>query len=119
MPEPLKVAFLGCGFLTRVHSRILRSVRGEFRCSYASRDAAKAARFRAEFEGYKSYDGYDAALGDPEIDAVIIAVPPKFHKDLTLRALAAGKHVLVEKPAFPTLSDYSEVVAAREAGLSF
>ena len=115
MPGPLKIAFLGCGFLTRVHSRILRSLRTEFLCSYASRDPAKAERFRAEFGGRKSYDGYDAALGDPEIDAVIIAVPPVFHKALTLRALAAGKHVLVEKPAFPTLADYDEVKAARDA----
>lgn len=115
MPEPLKIAFLGCGFLTRVHSRILRSLRGEFLCSYASRDAAKAERFRAEYGGRKSYDGYDAALADPAIDAVVIAVPPKFHKDLTLRALAAGKHVLVEKPAFPAMADYEEVVAARDA----
>ena len=43
-----------------------------------------------------------------------MAVPPSFHLDLTLRALAAGKHVLVEKPAFPTMADYLMVRDARD-----
>jgi predicted dehydrogenase len=115
VPEPLKIAFLGCGFLTRVHSRVLRRLGREFTCHYASRDAAKAERFRAEFGGRRSYAGYDAAFSDPDIEAVVIAVPPKFHKDLTLRALAAGKHVLVEKPAFLARADFEEVMAARDA----
>ena len=42
MPEPLRIAFLGCGFITRVHSRHLRSLGTDIVCSYASRDRAKA-----------------------------------------------------------------------------
>jgi predicted dehydrogenase len=44
---------------------------------------------------------------------VVVAVPPRFHVELTLRALAAGKHVLVEKPAFPRMEDYRAVIEAR------
>src|SRR5678815_775822 len=44
----------------------------------------------------------------------VVAVPPRFHLDLTLRALRAGKHVLVEKPAFLQMEDYQAVRAARE-----
>jgi predicted dehydrogenase len=114
MPGPLRIAFLGCGFITQVHSRHLRSFRRDIVCGYASRDAAKAEDFRLRYGGGKSYPDYGAAIHDPDVDAVVIAVPPKFHLDLALRALEAGKHVLVEKPAFPRLEDYQAVCAARD-----
>ncbi len=90
-------------------------MRDQVVCNYASRDGAKAERFREQFKGARSYAGYDAALNDPAIDAVVVAVPPKFHRDLTVRALAAGKHVLVEKPAFLTLAEFETARAARDA----
>ena len=114
MPSPLRIAFLGCGFITRVHSRNLRRFRSEIVCGYASRDKAKAAEFCGEFRGTGSYSDYSDAINDPNVDAVVIAVPPKFHLNLTLQALAAGKHVLVEKPAFPTTADYQVVREARD-----
>lgn len=109
----LRLAFLGCGFITQVHSKHLRALRQEFVPSYASRDSAKSAAFSARYGGACSYGNYEAALSDPHVDAVVVAVPPSLHLDLTLRALAAGKHVLVEKPAFPVLDDYRRAVEAR------
>ena len=114
MPDPLRIAFLGCGFITRVHSRNLRRLGGAIVSSYASRDAAKAEAFRREFGGAASFADYRAAIDDPRIDAVVVAVPTAFHLDLTLQALAAGKHVLVEKPAFPRMEDFQTVAAARD-----
>ena len=111
-PSPIRLAFLGCGFITRVHSAHLRALRGLFTPSYASRDRNKAADYARRFGGAASYGDYDAALADPAVDAVVVAVPPIFHLDLTLRALEAGKHVLVEKPAFPTIADYDTVRGA-------
>jgi predicted dehydrogenase len=117
MAGAVHIAFLGCGFISRVHSRALRAMSADVRCSYASRDAAKAEAFRAEFGGVKRFGSYADAMADPSVDAVVVAVPPAFHRELTLAALAAGKHVLVEKPAFPTLADFDAVRAARdEAG---
>jgi len=115
MPEPLRLAFLGCGFITRVHSRNLRSFGGEIVCHYASRDRKKAEDFCREYRGAGSYPNYAEAIEDPSVDAVVIAVPPRFHFDLALKALAAGKHVLVEKPAFPRTQDFLEIVRARDA----
>jgi predicted dehydrogenase len=114
MPDQLRLAFLGCGFITRVHSRNLRRFRSEIVCGYASRDKAKAAEYCGEYRGTGSYSDYADAINDPNIDAVVIAVPPRFHLNLTLQALAAGKHVLVEKPAYVTMGDYEAVRDARD-----
>lgn len=114
MGEPLRIAFLGCGFITRVHSRNLRRLTSEIVCGYASRDKVKADAFCAQYRGTGSYGDYAAAINDPRVDAVVIAVPPAYHLNLTLQALAAGKHVLVEKPAFPTTADYEAVREARD-----
>jgi predicted dehydrogenase len=113
MLQPLRVAFLGCGFITRVHSRNLRSFGPDIVRGYASRDKAKADAYCRRFQGTESYASYRAAIDDPRVDAVVVAVPPRFHLDLTLEALEAGKHVLVEKPAFPRLEDYHRVLDAR------
>ena len=110
---PLRLAFLGCGFITRVHSRHLRALGGDVVWSYASRDTGKAAAFCGRYGGVASYGDYETAIADPRVDAVVIAVPPRFHLDLALRALDAGKHVLVEKPAFPRMTDYRTVLEAR------
>ena len=112
--SPLRIAFLGCGFITRVHSRHLRALRTEIACSYASRSRDKAEAFRREFDGAGAYADYAAAIEAPDIDAVVIAVPPRYHLMLTLAALAARKHVLVEKPAYLRLEDYETVIAARD-----
>lgn len=114
MPGPLRVAFLGCGFITEVHSRHLRSFKHDIVCGYASRDGAKAEAYCRRYNGAGSYAAYTAAIDDPRVDAVVIAVPPRFHLALTLRALAAGKHVLVEKPAYLRMEEYRMVLEARD-----
>jgi predicted dehydrogenase len=115
MGDPVRIAFLGCGFITRVHSRHLARLGGDVRVSFASRDAARAGDYCRRFGGVGTFPSYDAAIASPDVDAVVVAVPPMFHLDLTLRALAAGKHVLVEKPAFPSIAGYDTAIAARNA----
>ncbi len=63
-----------------------------------SRDAGRAALYAREHRIDRAHDSYDALLADDELDAVYIALPAKLHFEWTMRALAAGKHVLVEKP---------------------
>jgi predicted dehydrogenase len=113
MPGPLHIAFLGCGFITDLHSRHLRALGGIIAPRYASRDRARAEAYCRRFGG-AGYGDYEGAIADPGVDAVVVAVPPRYHLDLTLRALAAGKHVIVEKPAFLTMADYEAVRAARD-----
>lgn len=58
---------------------------------------------------------YDALLADPSIDAVYIPLPNHVHVEWTLRAIAAGKHVLTEKPIAMQASEIDQLIAARDA----
>lgn len=107
----MNVLFLGCGWATSMHSRTLRRI-GGVRLLYASRDAARADAYRRRFNGARAFGSYDAGLADASVDAVIVATPTVTHGALALRALQAGRHVIVEKPAFMRSTD---VAAVRDA----
>jgi UDP-N-acetylglucosamine 3-dehydrogenase len=111
----LHVVCLGCGRIAAQHARRLASFH-EVVCGFASRDADRAAAFARRFGGRKAYGSYAAALADPEVDAVVITTPTALHLPLTLEALDAGKHVIVEKPAFLRSADFDAVEAAATAG---
>lgn len=64
----------------------------------ASRDGAKAQAYASEHGIERSHGSYEALLEDPGVDAVYISLPNGMHHDWTLKAIEAGKHVLVEKP---------------------
>ncbi len=83
-------------------------------CSYASRDNGRAEDYCHRYGGVGTHADYSRAIADPAVDAVVVAVPPRFHLELTLEALAAGKHVLVEKPAFLRTEDYEAAIRARD-----
>jgi predicted dehydrogenase len=74
-------------------------------------------RVSARFPGVRTSADLDELLSDPELDALAIATPVPTHAPLARRALAAGKHVFVEKPLAQSLADAEQVVAdARESG---
>ena len=79
---------------------------------YASRSADRAREINDKFKGAGSFAGYDAALSAPQIDAVIIALPPSLHLEWTIKALGAGKHVVLEKPPLLKSADFATVAAA-------
>jgi predicted dehydrogenase len=81
----------------------------------ASRSAERAAAFAARFDIPNSYGSYEQLVADPEIDIVYIASLNSDHRDHALLAIAAGKHVLIEKPIALNLAEANEIVAAARA----
>jgi predicted dehydrogenase len=106
------IAFLGTGLAAEIHSKTLRAIAPEVRRYYASRDAGRAEAAAARYAGAGHFAGYEAALESPDVAAVLVALPPAAHLDWTLRALDAGKHVIVEKPPFLRSADFDQVAAA-------
>ncbi len=111
--QRLRIGLIGAARIAP--NGIIGPVRAEPRAelvAIAARDPARAEAFAAEHGIARSYGAYDALLGDPEIDLVYIATPPANHAELAIGALAAGKHVLVEKPFSLTSGEAREVLAA-------
>jgi predicted dehydrogenase len=81
----------------------------------AARDLAKAQAFAAEHDVATAVEGYDALIGRDDVDLVYNALPPAAHLHWTLKALAAGKAVLCEKPFAMTADEARAMVAAAES----
>jgi predicted dehydrogenase len=81
----------------------------------ASSSAEKVAAFQSYAPAARHVASYDALLADPEIEVVYIPLPNHLHVEWTLKALAAGKHVLTEKPIAMQAHEIDALIAARDA----
>ena len=117
--KKINIGILGCGPISQAgHFESVTKARNTN--LHAICDVAEdlVARFAVTHGAGTSYTDYDRMLADPDIDAVIIATADEFHVPAAMAALAAGKHVLCEKPLGVTLEEVEELAAAvRHSGL--
>jgi xylose dehydrogenase (NAD/NADP) len=109
----LRWGILGCaGIAVRaVMPAIRQSETGEI-AAVASRELEKAQSVADQFNISKAYDSYEALLQDRDIDAVYIPLPNHLHREWTIRAAEAGKHILCEKPLALTAAEAEEMAEA-------
>ncbi len=107
----IRLVFLGCGKIARAHAKRLRKHRKDVEVGFASRDGERAKAFAAELGG-RAFGSYAEAIASPDVDAVAVVTPPSSHTELALAALAAGKHVVLEKPPAATAADIDRIAAA-------
>jgi predicted dehydrogenase len=83
------------------------------------RDVARAQKVVGRYTSIRVTDSLEEVLADPRVEAVAIATPASTHHELAMRAIAAGKHVLIEKPIATSSALAREIVAAgRDAGVT-
>lgn len=94
-------AVLGPGGIAVNFAQGLAECGGGRLVAVAGRDAGRRDAFGRRFglAAHRRHAGLDSLLGDMEVEAVYIATPHPFHAELAIRAMRAGRHVLVEKPA--------------------
>ncbi len=106
-----RIAVLGCGYWGSNHIRTLKSLGALYAVSDANR--ARAEGFASEQECL-AIDP-DEIVTRTDVDAIVMALPPQFHADFSIKAVEHGKDVLVEKPIALTVPDAQRAVAAAEA----
>lgn len=114
--KPVRWGILGAAKFAREHmAPAIHAAHGAELVALATSDPAKAEGFRAFCPSLQVHGSYDALLADPAIDAVYIPLPNHLHVDWTLKAIAAGKHVLTEKPIALRADQIDQLIAARDA----
>jgi predicted dehydrogenase len=107
----VRTALIGCGAIAPVHLHAAQQQpSGIAYVGAFDSDSARLAAITEQFALPRTYTSWPGVLADPEVDAVDLCVPHHLHHPLALEALAAGKHVLVEKPLAPTTPLCAEMV---------
>lgn len=119
MSKEIGVIVVGVGFVGgQAHTPSFKKIEGSNLLGLCAR-TKKRVKPLAEKYGVRYYLDYDEALKNPELDAVVIAVPTPYHYDMAMKAIKKGKHVLLEMPIAPKIAQIEEIKkAAKEEGVT-
>ena len=111
------IGFIGAGDIANLHAEAINDLKGAELVGLWNRTPEKGV-VKAEQFGCKTYDSVDSLLADPDIDAVFILTNMETHCEYTVQAAAAGKHILVEKPAASSIVELEQMQKAiQKAGV--
>lgn len=107
------VVIVGFGGMGSYHAKLIKETNSlEVVGTYDLLEARRADSINA---GYKVYESYEEVLADPAVEIVLIATPNDVHKEIAIRALQAGKHVICEKPVAMSKEELQDMLAAADA----
>jgi predicted dehydrogenase len=117
--KKLRFGFLSTASIGRKNWKAIHASGNAVLTAVASRDLARSRRFIAAMQAEAPFDPPPAALGSyeeliasPDVDAIYFPLPTGLRKEWVLRAAAAGKHVLCEKPCGTNAADVREMITA-------
>lgn len=107
----LRIGVIGCGHWGPNHLRVFNELDRAQSVMFADTSTARREQVVRRFPSARGVADYRELLDAPEVNAVVVATPTKSHFKIASDALAAGKHVLVEKPICATVSEARELAA--------
>ena len=113
----LNWGIVSAGFISQDFAEALYRLKSDKHVlrAVAARKLDDAAKFAARFEMPKHYDSYDALFADPDVNIVYVGSIISAHKDLCVRAMKAGKHVLCEKTMCVNGVEQEEILGTAKA----
>lgn len=112
--DKIRLGIVGAGAIGRVHAEMFGHVEEVDVDGLFDINRSLATELAEKYAIPRVYDSVDALFNTPDLDAVVIGVPNKFHKPLAIQALQAGKHVLLEKPMGLNGADAREIYAVQQ-----
>ena len=109
----VRVGIIGCGVMGGLHAAAIRKHPEASLAAVADIRKDMADALAQEYGAEKSYASAEALIADPTIQGVTLALPTTPRTGLALKALAAGKHVLLEKPVAMNCAELREMIAAK------
>jgi UDP-N-acetylglucosamine 3-dehydrogenase len=117
--QTVKWGVIGLGWFGEWHADVISSLPGAELYALCTRTESRLAELAGKFSVEHTYTNYHDLLADPEVDAVSVVTMWDQHTEPTLAALAAGKHVFLEKPMASTVADCEAIVRAAHASDKF
>jgi predicted dehydrogenase len=112
--QPLRWGLLSTARINQALIEPLRTSKRNVLTAVASRSQTAADAYAKENKIEKAHGSYDALLADPEIDVIYNPLPNHMHAEWTIKAVEAGKHVLLEKPIALTVAEVEAIDAAAQ-----